>query len=50
MSSLKELIDHVAKQIPPEDLKVLQIASEHPHECKCNLCKRWWELCGEEKE
>lgn len=32
-----------------DDIKALVIGSEHPYECKCATCKRWWELMGPER-
>lgn len=28
--------------LTPEDQAKFDQASEHPYECKCDLCKLWW--------
>jgi hypothetical protein len=29
-------------EMTPEELKRFDEASNHPYECKCELCKEWW--------
>lgn len=33
-----------------EALRRFDLASNHPYECKCKLCKEWWEAVGPESE
>lgn len=32
-----------------EEIKEFDEASNHPYECKCSLCLKWWELMGKDK-
>lgn len=32
-----------------KELEEFDEASSHPHECPCNLCKKWWKLMGKEE-
>jgi len=34
----------------PEQLKRFDEASNHPYECKCELCKEWWTLVPPEDD
>lgn len=34
----------------PEELKRFDEASNHPYECKCAICKEWWERVGPEED
>ncbi len=49
---LKKFRDNLAKAtgLTPEQLKRFDEASNHPYECKCKICKEWWELVGPEKD
>jgi hypothetical protein len=33
----------------PEELKRFDEASNHPYECKCDICKEWWEQMPKEQ-
>ena len=33
-----------------EQLKRFDEASNHPYECRCELCLEWWQLVGPERE
>jgi hypothetical protein len=33
-----------------QELVEFDEATNHPYECACNLCKKWWELMGPEDE
>jgi hypothetical protein len=33
-----------------EELKQFDEASNHPYECACDICKKWWELMGDEDD
>ena len=34
----------------PEQLKRFDEASNHPYECKCDLCQEWWSLVPPEDD
>jgi len=36
--------------IDPAQLKRFDEASNHPYECRCDLCKEWWSLVPPEDE
>lgn len=36
--------------LTPEQLARFDEASNHPYECKCEICKEWWKLMGPERE
>ncbi|MBK8019806.1 MAG: hypothetical protein IPK20_26150 [Betaproteobacteria bacterium] len=31
-------------------IKLTDIATEHRHDCKCDICLRWWQVMGPEPE
>lgn len=33
-----------------QELAEFDEASNHPYECQCELCKKWWEKVGPERE
>lgn len=37
-------------QVSDEMLTRFDVASNHPYECKCAICKEWWKACGPEME
>ena len=37
-------------QTTPEQLARLDEASSHPYECKCDLCKEWWDSMPPEED
>ena len=40
----------ITKPLTPEQLKRFDEASNHPYECKCELCKEWWSLVPPEDD
>ena len=50
--NLEQLKDNLAAQLfKDEDERArFDAASNHPYECKCELCKEWWEKMGPEEE
>jgi hypothetical protein len=30
------------------DFSILAVGSDHPYECRCEICLEWWRLCGED--
>jgi hypothetical protein len=38
------------QDLTPEQLARFDEASNHPYECRCDLCREWWELMGPERE
>jgi hypothetical protein len=36
--------------VDQEQIKRFDQASNHPYECRCELCAEWWELVGPEDE
>lgn len=39
-----------ARRMTEQELKEFDIASEHPYECNCDLCKKWWSNVPKEEE
>lgn len=31
-----------------QELKEFDEATKHPYECKCELCKKWWNVMGKD--
>jgi hypothetical protein len=40
----------VVHKITPKQLARFDEASNHPYECRCELCKEWWELVPPEDD
>ncbi len=38
------------RTMDPEQLKRFDEASNHPYECKCELCREWWALMPPEDD
>lgn len=36
--------------LTPEELAEFDEASNHPYECKCKLCQKWWDLVPPEDD
>ena len=34
----------------PEELKRFDEASNHPYECRCEVCKEWWQQVPAEED
>lgn len=32
------------------DDEMFELASNHPYECQCEICKQWWDVVGLEHE
>lgn len=32
-----------------EELEEFDEATEHHYDCRCEICKKWWESMGEEE-
>ena len=51
--ALQSFLDNMRKDLEKtmsaEDINALDVGSSHPYECKCDVCKRWWELMGPEQ-
>jgi len=51
---LRTLLDNLEKEMiksgtSQADMDVLKVGASHPYECKCDICKRYWELLGPER-
>lgn len=42
----KEMIKNGTSQA---DMDVLKVGADHPYECTCDICKRYWELIVPER-
>ena len=32
----------------PEEIERFDRASNHPYNCRCNICQEWWDIVGPE--
>lgn len=39
----------VDEDVTPDKLARFDAASNHPYECRCELCKEWWSMVPEEE-
>lgn len=48
--NLREAMRHPVLCTCEACIKLMDIGSEHRHDCKCEVCLRWWEVMGPEPE
>jgi hypothetical protein len=46
------MMDKLAEQlgISKDEQRILDSSSGHRYECRCEMCRRWWQMCGPERE
>jgi hypothetical protein len=47
---MQNVLDQMKKILEEsgEDVEALVVGSDHPHDCRCEICLRWWKSVGPE--
>ena len=50
INAFTELLkEQLTKEMGKEKFSRFEAATEHPYECKCDICIEWWEEMGDEE-
>lgn len=50
MRKVSEDWNYWVMALTPKQQAEFDEASNHPYECKCRICKKWWKLVGPERD
>ena len=48
--AMQNVLDQMKKILKEngDDVEALVTGSDHPHDCRCDICRRWWKSIGPE--
>lgn len=48
--SLDDLKQILAQPLLPQERPILDMGSDHSHDCRCDVCRKWWKLMGPDED